>query len=221
MVTPLRRSAERQQRDEVADAAREVAARPRARAGPRRRGARARGAVLVVQDAPGGRRAAGAGGAPTFASAWSMPRAAQRPERSVIGVAPWRRWPRGAPARCRTRPCRSASARSRPRPRPGRRAPRRSIESPSPTQRSRRRPSAGRVASAAVGRDDEVDAVVPARPGRVEHGPLGHRAVGQDRRRAWRLGHGAALSRGIDGSRRLGVGPRRAEQASTNSATPG
>ena len=54
------------------------------------------------------------------------------------------------------------------------------IESPSPTHRSSVDPERLGVAGAAVGRDDEADPVVPARPGDVESRSGRDVAVGQD-----------------------------------------
>ena len=207
-------------------------ARPRRRrAGRGRRGrrpgppARARPAAVGVrrreqrESGPPARRTAGRGrpssagcaSSATFASAWSDPRAAEPAEdRDRVGARP--RSPRAAPARCPIRPCPARRARCATPAAASASRSAASIESPSPTQRSSAEPERRRVAGAAVGRDDERDAGVPAGPGA--------RRARARRRRRRRRGSSAARPCGHHRTplaRRHGV-PRR---SSTNSATLG
>ena len=135
----------------------------------------------------------------TLARAWSTRSPPSAPTMtSPARRAPGRRRPR---ARCRSRPC-PAGDRSIGTPAAASAAmPSSPSESPSPTHRSSVTPSASGVACPAVGRDDEVDAVVPARPGRVESGSGRDVAVGQDQgdhRAMLRAGPDARLRRVSD-----------------------
>ena len=118
---------------------------------------------------------------PMLARAWSIRAPPSAPTiTTLVGAA--RGGPPGPRARCPTRPCPAGD---------------RSIGTPAAVERGQRvladrvavadpqvdRDAEGRgVAGAAVGRDDEPDAVVPARPGAIEVGRGRDVAVGEDER---------------------------------------